>query len=129
MWDFIFDSIRLLDASSTGIANFHIAFLISLMPYAGIFPDISDYEEGDCFDMRSATFTPIRPVHNDFLQGNDAKGVTLFCRISYYNSRHFRLRPEERMYALRRILRYYSIHFPGVGQLRSIDVLHEIFSS
>ena len=39
-WDFIARSIHILDRSRRGTANFHLAFLISFLHTAGIFPDL-----------------------------------------------------------------------------------------
>ena len=128
MWDFIFNSIRLLDNMEKATANFHLAFLISLMPYSGIFPDTSGYEEGDSFDMRSASFEAFLPAHGDCLTGDEARAVVTLSRMTFYNARLFRLTPPQRTRALRQILKYYSIHYPGTSQLKSLDVLTEIFS-
>lgn len=128
MWDFIFNSIRLLDNMEKATANFHLAFLISLMPYSGIFPDTSGYEEGDSFDMRSASFEAFLPAHGDCLTGDEARAVVTLSRMTFYNARLFRLTPPQRTRALRQILKYYSIHYPGTSQLKSLDILTEIFS-
>lgn len=56
LWRFIADSLTILDetADAAAIANFHITFLISLMPLMGISPDISNFTEGMEFDMKGA---------------------------------------------------------------------------
>lgn len=128
LWDFIHDSVTLLDATRDSIANFHLAMLISLMPFTGIYPDTSGYDAGDFFDMKNACFVAVRPLHSEFLEGQEAAAVMDFCRMNFRNAQRFRLESTDRMRALRMILKYYAVHFPGVDELKSIEVLHEIFS-
>lgn len=129
LWDFIFRSLVLLDNMTEGIADFHIAFLSSLLPFAGIQPDFSDYENGDAFNMESATF--FAPTHHDtrnyILSPMEAKMAALICRINFYNIRVLKLDRQRRIAILQRLLQYYSIHFPGSGNLKSLDIIREIF--
>lgn len=135
LWDFILQSVRLLDATDndTDIANFHITFLIGLMRMTGIFPDLSGYSEGMEFDMKSG-----RMVLPFSLQGS-ARGLRVdarraaflpkLMRINYANSHRFRFSGKDRSEILNDILRYYGCHFPGCDHLKSLDILREIFSS
>ncbi|MDE5869221.1 MAG: DNA repair protein RecO, partial [Muribaculaceae bacterium] len=46
LWDYIVASIENLDTRKHGVGNFHISFLLSFLQFAGISPDMSDYETG-----------------------------------------------------------------------------------
>lgn len=126
MWDYIVSSFRLLDGMSQGIADFHIAFMASLLPFAGIQPDASGYEEGDVFDMRAGGFTHSAPPHNDYLKGDEARFASLISRVNFFNIKVLKLNGALRASILGRLLTYYSIHFPGTTNLKSLPVLQEI---
>lgn len=133
LWDFIVDSIALLDASADpmAIANFHITFLISLMPIAGIQPDLEHYAPGMEFDMKAGSM--VLPFSMQSARGvrvNAEKSalLPLLSRINFANSRRFRFKGSERSELLDLILRYYGCHFPGCDNLKSLDIMREIFS-
>lgn len=134
LWDFIVQSVKLLDTieDDTAIANFHITFLIGLMGMTGIFPDLSGYSEGMEFDMKSG-----RMVLPFSLQGGAralrinaerSRFLPKLMRINYANSHRFRFSGRERSQILDDILRYYGCHFPGCDHLKSLDILKEVFS-
>lgn len=127
MWDYVYESIRYLDAMDRHLADFHIVFMASLLPFAGIQPDPTDFREGYFLDMQAGVFTSTRPLHRDYLQGEDARLAALLCRINFSNFKVLRLTSEIRMRILERILHYYSLHFPGTGNLKSLSVIHEVF--
>lgn len=135
LWDFITTSVRLLDTidDDASIANFHITFLVGLMHMTGIFPDLSGYTDGMEFDMKSGRM--VLPLS---MQGGirglriDAQRSALLprlTRINYANCHRFLFSGKERSEILKEILRYYGCHFPGCDNLKSFDILKEVFSS
>lgn len=126
VFDFIRDSIRLLDGLEGNISNFNIAFLISMLPFAGIQPDISGYSEGLCFDMEAGCYvdTPLR--RGTTLFGHAAAHLPVLARMNYYNMRRFRYTAPQRREILDGILKYYGLHIPSSDNLKSLDVLREI---
>lgn len=128
LWDYIVNSLRYFDKTTGGMADFHIVFLSSLLPFVGIQPDASDYERGDFFDMQSGRFICERPPHSDFLEGEEAAFVVKLCKLNFSNAAVMRLDRGLRQRILNGLLRYYDIHFPGTSVLRSLPVLTEIMS-
>lgn len=143
-----------LDDEDGKISNLHIAFLIGMLPYAGIFPllelpgasrfskDQDLYSEDNIsgdgfsrskedeiwFDMRAGEFSLHKPQHADILTPAEAQHVGKFCRMTVRNASKFRLNGELRHRILNIILHYYAIHLPGTSPLKSLPVLREIFS-
>lgn len=128
LWDYVFDSLKTLESRKKGIANFHIAFLIGFLYFAGIAPDIHEYEKGDYFDLTAGIAVAERPGHKGFLYPSEAAFLPVLMRMNYKNDRRFIFKAGERRELLKKILSYYSIHFPGMASLRSPEVLAEVFS-
>lgn len=127
LWDYILNSLALLDGMKSGFADFHIAFLSSLLPFMGIQPDISQYSPGKLLDMQAGVFTDRMPSHRDFLQGDDARLAAILCKLDFSNMKALKLNSQIRIRILETILRYYGIHYTGTSNLRSLPIIHDIF--
>ena len=133
LWDFIANSMTVLDttAHSTETANFHITFLISLSYLMGIQPDVSDYRDGMEFDMRSGSMVypfSIMSPGSKRLDAARSAFLPILTRINYANSRYFRFSGKERAELIEEILKYYGLHFPGSDNLKSLEIMKEIFT-
>lgn len=130
LWLFLADSLQVLDnlAEPSAIANFHLTFMGSLLPFVGIQPDAETYTPGSSFDMRAGVFTDSVLPHSDIISAAEAPLVLTVMRLNYHNSRRLRLSGAQRARMLERLLQYYSIHVPGIANMRSPAILRELFS-
>lgn len=129
IWDYVAGSIRLLDRMREGVSDFHIVFLSSLLPFAGIQPDSSDYEPGMVFDMQAGRFVDRIPPHSDYLSGDEARFAAILNRVTFSNVRALKLNGNLRNRILQNLLHYYAIHYPGTSNLKSLAVLHDVFTT
>ena len=120
-------SLQWLDGSMGHFANFHLVFMMRLSRFIGFFPNLEDYQEGCCFDLRNGEFTPQAPLHRDFVQPDEAAKIGLLMRMDYETMRLFRMSRTERNRCAELILSYYRLHVPGFPQLRSLSVVQELF--
>ncbi|MDE6392379.1 MAG: DNA repair protein RecO C-terminal domain-containing protein [Muribaculaceae bacterium] len=127
LWEFIVTSIRRLDAGRSGLANFHLAFLIEFLGYAGIRPDLTEWRDDAWFDMRGGTMSVMPPGHRDTLSPQEAAVLPLLARMNLRTAHLFRFSAPRRRELLGGLLRYYSLHFPGLSGLKSPAVLAEVF--
>ncbi len=127
MWDFIAGSIRILDESKSASANFHIAFLIGLLTFAGIRPDTSRWRPGRWFSLEAAEFVDLPSKKGLWLNPQEAAILPLLGRMHYRNMHRFRFSAEERRTILGGLLRFYSVQYPGADNLNSLPVLQELF--
>lgn len=127
LFDFLTDSLRLLDRSVSGVNNFHIALLVSLLSFSGIQPDVSGYKSGKVFSFHSGTFLRREEVDGPFISEEDAAGVAFTMRLNFANIKRLRLTNANRRLILNGLLNYYSYHFPGISTLKSLEVLRELF--
>lgn len=129
MWRFINSSMAVLEQSDLrATANFHIVFLTLIAEFLGISPDVTGYEDGKWFDMRSVQFSYGKPSHTDILTPQEARMVPVLTRLTYANARGLKLTGADRTALVNAMLRYYGLHLPGADALKSIAVLSECFS-
>ena len=128
LFDFLVSSVRLLDNMEDGVTDFHIPFLVSLLTYSGIQPDLSTYRPNYAFEISSGSFVPEFEAKGPILKERDAEAVRFITRINFSNMKSLRLTNVNRRQILYGILNYYSFHFPGLGTLKSPEVLREIFA-
>lgn len=126
LWDFIARSLLGIDREPGSVANRHLAFLIGLLPHAGIQPDLS--HEGKWFDMREGVVTDFIPLHRDIITGDELTALRLLSRMTAANCGRFRFSAPQRRRILNGLLHYYSIHYPGLSNLKSPAILAETFS-
>ncbi len=129
LYAYLEKSMLWLDECKCNFSNFHIVFLMRLSRFLGLYPNIDEYHEGDFFDMQNACFTPLRPMHPFFLSPNDTKALPALARMNYGNMHLFRMNRQQRRQCLDTIHAYYKLHLPNFPDLKSAEVLQELFDA
>ena len=127
MFDFLHHSVLMLNESERGLGNFHILFLIRLSRFLGFQPDSFSPSPTCFFDMRQVEYTNMRPLHSQYLSPEDASRMRRLLRMNNRNYPLFRFTKKEREETLKKILEYYEIHTESFGEIKSLEVLKEIF--
>lgn len=127
LFDFLIKSLRFLDNMTDRVSDFHIPFLVSVLSFSGIQPDVSGWKEGHVFDFASGSFVEPTAAQGPVIEKEQAKIVATIARINFSNMKCLRLTSANRRQILYSILNYYSYHFPGLGSLKSPEILREIF--
>jgi DNA repair protein RecO (recombination protein O) len=128
MFDFIEESIIYFDKCKEGFANFHIAFLTGLSSFLGLEPGTRTNTDDVFFDMLNGKFVPIPPVHGNYANPEISNTLADFFIASYNTISNITLTGVRRNEVLDVIVRYYSIHLPGLKKIKSLEVLKEVFS-
>lgn len=129
IFEYTMRSIEWFDMCEDGFANFHLVFLLHLTHFLGFMPNAYETRPGYYFDLRGACFTRQQPPHPDFLSPTDASLVPKILRMRYSNMRFFHFSGAERSRLLRHIETFYRLHIAGFPELKSLDVLREVWSS
>lgn len=127
IFDYLSQSIQVLEETDKGLANFHLVFMLKLTRFLGFYPNLEDYTENDYFDMLNGVFVQHQPLHNHYINRIDSKVLSLLARISYENMHRFILSRQDRLNIINRMLEYYRIHLHDFQALKSLDILHELF--
>jgi DNA repair protein RecO (recombination protein O) len=128
MFDYIEESIVYFDSSKDGYANFHIAFLAGLSSFLGFEPSPRTNSEDVFFDMRNGAFVPIPPVHGNYANEEVSDILAGFFVASYDSVSNITLTGILRNEVLETLVRYYSLHLPGLKKINSLEVLKEVFN-
>lgn len=128
LFSYLFYSLEWLDGSVHGFSNFHLVFITRLTRFLGFYPNVDAYHKGDCFDMQAACFVPAPPLHGAFLRPDEAALIPMFMRMNYDSMRFFVLNRHHRDRYIEVIGTYYRLHVPEFPELKSLDVLREVFA-
>lgn len=128
LFNYIKNSMEWLDAKTTSIANFHLVFIMRLAKFIGFSPNVDDYFDGCCFDLRNGSFSGELPLHGDVIMPEDARRIVTLLRMNYENMHLFAMSRTERNRFLDVLLKFYSIHVPNFPELKSLEVLRSLYS-
>jgi len=128
LFDYIEESVKYLDRCKTGYTNFHIAFLSGLSSYLGFEPGKRGDPHDKYFDLLNGTFVSLPPLHSAYANPEISDILAEFFSASFDNMSTIPLTGALRNEVLETIIRYFSIHLPGLKKINSIDVLKEIFT-
>jgi DNA repair protein RecO (recombination protein O) len=128
MFDFIEESIVYFDKCREGFANFHIAFLAGLSSYLGFEPGPRFEKDDRFFDMVNGIFVPIPPFHGNYVNEEITNILADFFIASYDSIDRISLTGKMRNDVLEALVRFYSLHLPGLKKIKSLEVLKEVFS-
>ncbi|MBP5213035.1 MAG: DNA repair protein RecO [Bacteroidales bacterium] len=127
LWDFISQSIELLELTHDGSANFHLVFTTRLCHLIGFHVDNSAYCEGMQFDISEGVYTAQPIYHPYYLTAESASWLNRLLDTNFSNLTSLQLTREQRNTLLEMMLTFLRIHMPETGNLRSVDVLKELF--
>jgi DNA repair protein RecO (recombination protein O) len=107
LFDFLFNTIQILDVLEEGLENFHLIFLIQFTKFLGIYPG----------------------VNSDLDQFQKNKGISIIGLLDYSLSDSGKLNMDSltRAQTLKQLVSYYEDHLEGMGQIRSLKILQEVF--
>jgi DNA repair protein RecO (recombination protein O) len=126
LYSFIEGSLRCFDNLEQGAANFHIWFLSRLTEFLGIMPQ-TNRSNGGWFDLRSGTLSGREPLHSDYLSREISELFLFLTKLPASELPGVRITREQRIRLLEGLLNYLHLHFDGFGNIRSLEVLKEVF--
>lgn len=129
LFEYLFRSIEWFDTSRSGIANFHLVFLLRLARFLGFEPNLEGARSGACFDLEGGRFVASPPAHGHYLAPADAARLPLLMRMNFGTMHLFRFSGSERSRLLACINLYYRLHLPAFPELKSLAVLKELFDA
>ena len=128
MISFIQNSLLFFDLADEGIANFHLWFLFRLTEYLGFLPHTKKTGFEGWFDMRSGAVVPFEPSHPFFFHKEATEMLGSLASLKIQEISELKISRNLRGYLTSKLVEYYQLHFEHLGEIKSLKVLHEIFS-
>lgn len=128
LYRYIESSLQWLDMveSADAMANFHLAFLMHLSRFMGVYPNLERPDH--YFDLLAGSYCDRQPPHAHFLRRQEAQALPVLFRMDYPTLHIFRFSRQERMRILQVLNEYYRLHVPNFPELKSLEVLQEFYS-
>jgi DNA repair protein RecO (recombination protein O) len=127
MFDFIFSSLQILDLKVKSIVDFHLVFLMQLTKFLGFYP-LNNFSSHDAvFDLLHGRFVPNAPAHGHYIHIEESVIFSSLINKNYDNLNSLKLNRECRQYILEKMVEYYMLHIEGMGVVKSLQVLKEVF--
>lgn len=127
-FSFIQNSLLYYDLTESPAANFHLWFLLRLTEYTGIMPDTMKTGFEGWFDMRKGAVVPFEPSHPFFINREATEFLIKLASIKIQDIAQLRIPAGLRNSLTSKLTEYYQLHFEHLGEIKSLKVLHEIFS-
>ncbi len=124
LFSFVATSLQWLDLHS-GIANFHLVFLVKLTKYLGFYPDNSE-KENSYFNLVEGRFSS-QNLSKNFIFGEDLKLFKKLLGINFDTIETLSLNVLGRQRLLQIIIEYYKLQMDSFKKPKSIQVLKELF--
>ena len=128
LFDFITNSLMWLDAKTSSCPNFHLVYMMGLVSYLGFMPNLDDYHDGDLFDFRNACFDSCQNGHTDYLNAEESAKLVSLARMNYSTMHVFKMSHNDRNRIVEVLLTFYRLHIPGFPEIKSLDILKQLFS-
>jgi DNA repair protein RecO (recombination protein O) len=128
LFSFLFSAIEWLDNESKGLANFHLVFMLKLTRFLGFYPDRPLNGDADYFDLKDGIFSRFKPESILYLSPPHTQNFIKLLLSSFESLDEIKLSNEERRFLVQKILDYYAMHAEGFGNIKSHEVLEEIFN-
>ncbi|MCF8365906.1 MAG: DNA repair protein RecO [Bacteroidales bacterium] len=125
LFNFIFDELIALDLLEKNISVFHLRFLIRLSRHLGFLPRNNFSEKNQLFDLQEGAFISAIPLHSNYLDPGLSKKLSLFISDDMSNPAE---NQTERNELLEKIILFYSLHVPAFDELKSFNVLKQVFN-
>lgn len=127
LFHFIKNAFEEIDQTDNFNPNFHLEFLIQLMSYLGFQPQNNYSSNMSCFDMVNGVFTTYRGEANYHLSEGASK---IFSEmLSGQSFGHLFQNSQQRRQMLHALILYYQLHLENFGQVKSMEVFHEILGA
>jgi DNA repair protein RecO (recombination protein O) len=128
LFDFVWEAVCDLDTldSAAGVANFHLWFMVGLARHLGFFPG-NEWAAGWWFDIREGLFTPIEPRHGNCFSRENAALLGRLMTTGVDELASLALNRTARAEFMNSMLAYFGYHLDAVRDIRSVDILREVF--
>ncbi len=127
MYDFIKNSLLYFDLMETGASNFHLWFLFRLTEYLGFFPETNRVGFQGWFDMKIGAVVHFQPSHPFYANKEATEYLMKLSSLKLHEISELVVSRTMRDTLITVLVDYYQLHFDNLGEIKSLNVLREVF--
>jgi len=124
---FLINTIQYLDALEQPRPDFHISFLFHLTRHLGFYPNNNHSAGKPYFSLESGQFTSTPGDPRTHLDEKTSGLWSLYLSGDSTEQNGFGFNSFQRKEVLNSLVKYYKNHVDGMGEIRSLEVLHDLF--
>jgi DNA repair protein RecO (recombination protein O) len=128
LFSFLFTAVQMADLSEGKLANYPVYFMVHLSKYLGFFPKDNYSDLNSFFSLNEGVFIPQAPHTKDYCNKDTAKELHFLLQLNFKDALDESLLLQHRKTLLQKMLRYYQLHLLLFGELKSPQILHEVFA-
>ena len=125
LFEFILQSVLLLDSPKPAGKDFHLIFLLQLSKYLGFSPTNNFNAQNNIFNLKEGRYQEILPHHPHFIQLPLSAYLSNLMTADLGRSESLSI-PERRT-LIHLLLEYFSLHIEGFGNIKSQKVLEQVW--
>lgn len=126
LYDFLRESIMMLNNTDERCANFHIIFMLNLSNHLGLLPKNSFSPQTSYLNLEEGTYQAKAPMHTAFLYPDESECISKLSALPIASFACADVPSVLRKNILHALLKYFEIH-TGMAPLKSHLVLEEVF--
>lgn len=126
LYDFVRDSIILLNDTDNRCTNFHLLFTIRLSDHLGLLAKGNYRPETPIFNLQEGVYQASAPAHPHFMNAEESEWLSKLSSVSMEKFAEFNIPAPTRKILLKGLLEYFELHL-AMMPLKSHLVLEEVF--
>ena len=128
LFDWLSHALTWFDLNDESPLNFHLVFMMQLSRFLGFYPKKDPAPNYQFFNLESGLFTSSQPNNPNYLSGETTMHFNILHESSFEDAAQLDLNSTQRRKLLEALIVYYKLHFPGFGEIKSVEVLKAILS-
>lgn len=126
LFNWLWQSLIWYDLAEKPGADFHLVFLIQLTKFLGFYPKNPE-RTSRYFDLQEGVFINSEPPHPHYISGVFTEMFHQLLVTSFSNLYKLSFTANQRRKLLNILITYYQLHLPGFGEIKSMEVLQQLF--
>lgn len=129
LFNFLVEALIFIDKSTQSVSNVHLIFSLQLTKQLGFFPLGRFSPEKPYFLLREGVFSKYTSEDGSYLNQDESQLFVKLMDAHLENGHEIDITNDARNRMLSTIILYYKTHLIGFGEIKSLEVLNQVFHS
>lgn len=126
LFEFIATALHCFNGSEFS-PDFHLIFLMKMSRYLGFMPDQDKDDGAVYFDLLNGCFVRSRNLNLHTMDEDESNLFNILINADFAD--RLPMSNTQRRKLLTRLIEYYQLHLEGLGEIKSLPILIEVFSA